>query len=112
MVIGQDLGLTLDLPLWHARAQALGIALRTDVVPTAVTAGYRGLDVTLHHHPTDTVQHLGCDWIVCAVQQRPDDELWQSLAEADFEVRRIGDCVVPRRADAAIFEGAEVGASL
>ncbi len=112
MVIGQDLGLTLDLPLWHARAHTLGIARRTDVVPTAVTVSDTGLELRLHHHPTDTIQRLECDWIVCAVQQRPADKLWQSLAEADFEVRRIGDCVVPRRADSAIFEGAEVGASL
>lgn len=112
MVIGQDLGLTLDLPLWHARAHILRIARRTDVVPTAVTVRDSGLELNLHHHPTDTIQRLRCDWIVCAVQQRPADELWQSLAEADFEVRRIGDCVVPRRVDSAIFEGADVGASL
>ncbi|PRZ42004.1 mycofactocin system FadH/OYE family oxidoreductase 1/mycofactocin system FadH/OYE family oxidoreductase 2 [Antricoccus suffuscus] len=112
MVIGQDLGLTLDLPRWHARAHALGITTRTDVVASAVSARERGLELTLHHHPTDTIERLQCDWIVCAIQQRPADELWQSLAEADFEVRRIGDCVAPRRADAAIFEGAEVGASL
>jgi 2,4-dienoyl-CoA reductase-like NADH-dependent reductase (Old Yellow Enzyme family) len=56
--------------------------------------------------------HRGCDWVVCAVHQQPDDALWRELRAAPFPVHRVGDCLSPRRAHAAIVEGHRVAVAL
>ncbi len=40
MVVGQDLGVTLDLEHWNVRAAAKGIAQRTDLVPMGLVTGH------------------------------------------------------------------------
>ncbi len=131
MVVGQDLGITLDLETWNVRAHAKGIRQATDLVPLGVTdlsenggdaaaAGESGGDapaagrVVLHlqHHPTGQDRDRVCDWVVCALHQQPEDELWYELADAEFPVHRIGDCLAPRRAHAAVIEGHRVAMEL
>ena len=68
--------------------------------------------LTLLHHPTGESAQRQCDWVVCAVHQAPEDTLWQQLRAAPFEVYRIGDCVTPRRAHAAVIEGHRVAVAL
>ncbi|MCX6529242.1 MAG: FAD-dependent oxidoreductase, partial [Actinobacteria bacterium] len=48
MVVGQDLGITLDMENWLIRAHAKGIVQSTDLVPM----GLAGNELTLLHHPT------------------------------------------------------------
>ena len=118
MVAGQDLGLTLDLELWTRKAHAQGVRQRTDVVVLDAREDQAGqLELTLLHHPTGTRAQLACDWVACAVPPRPADELWHALrgAAADsvpFELHRVGDCLAPRRAHAAVLEGERAGAAL
>src|SRR5690606_24382987 len=50
MVVGQDLGVTLDMEHWWIRASEKGIVQTTDLVPM----GYDGTTLTLLHHPTGT----------------------------------------------------------
>jgi mycofactocin system FadH/OYE family oxidoreductase 2 len=115
MVVGQDLGSTLDLELWNVRAHAKGIRQRTDVVVLGVS-GDGPVVLELQHYPTRAARQLSCDWVACAVPARPEDTLWQALAAAGsrlpFEVRRVGDCRAPRRAHAAVIEGERAGAAL
>ncbi len=113
MVVGQDLGITLDLETWNVRAHAKGIVQATDLVPLGA-AEEAGGAVSLHlqHHPTGQDRNRVCDWVVCSVHQQPDDSLWYELADAEFPVHRIGDCLAPRRAHAAVVEGHRVGAAL
>jgi 2,4-dienoyl-CoA reductase (NADPH2) len=68
--------------------------------------------LSLLHHPTGEPMERHCDWVVCAVHQAPEDELWQELRDAPFEVHRVGDCVTPRRAHAAVIEGHRVAVAL
>ena len=42
MVVGQDLGVTLDLETWNVKAAARGVRQLTDLVPLAVTAAEDG----------------------------------------------------------------------
>jgi 2,4-dienoyl-CoA reductase (NADPH2) len=122
MVVGQDLGITLDLEMWNVRAHAAGIRQRTDVVVLDSRAagdagdarggGDGGLVLELQHHPTGSARQLECDWAVCAVPPVPEDALWRALAGAPFEVHRVGDCVAPRRAHSAVIEGERAGAAL
>jgi 2,4-dienoyl-CoA reductase (NADPH2) len=116
LMVGQDLGLTLDLELWTRKAHGQGVRQRTDVVVLDAAGQPGGLELTLLHHPTGTRQQLRCDWVACAVPPRPADELWHALRgtahPAPFEVHRVGDCLAPRRAHAAVIEGERVGAAL
>ena len=108
MVVGQDLGLTLDMENWWMRASTKGIVQSTDLVPLAMT----GNELTLLHHPTGTNRTRIVDWVVLAVPGQPVDELYHELRNRGLNVSRIGDCVAPRRAHSAVIEGERVGASL
>ncbi len=109
MVVGQDLGVTLDMENWCVRAAAKGITQTTDCLVTAVAPG----SVTLMHHPTGQVRETAADWVVCAVPAGPAEQLYLDLkARGDIEVHRAGDCVAPRRAHAAVIEGQRVGVAL
>jgi 2,4-dienoyl-CoA reductase (NADPH2) len=124
MVVGQDLGVTLDLETWNVKAHAKGIRQRTDVVVLGSREEDGRLVLSVQHHPTGTGLELACDWAACAVPAQPEDTLWRDLrdsgAEAGgvaggsvpFEVHRVGDCLAPRRAHAAVIEGERVGAAL
>ena len=70
--------------------------------------------VQLLHHPTGTVQRRLVDWVVLAVAPSADDRLYRQLrAEApQLQVRRVGDCVAPRRAHAAVIEGERAGSGI
>ena len=108
MVVGQDLGITLDMEQWWIRAGAKGIVQSTDLVPM----GFDGTTLTLLHHPTGANVERTPDWVVLAVPAAPDEQLYLDLKAAGVPVERVGDCVAPRRAHAAVVEGDLVGASL
>jgi len=125
MVVGQDLGITLDLEIWNVKAYDLGITQSVDLVPMGVSRAHEDehgdpagdgdgpdLVLQLQHHPTGTDQERRCHWVVCSVHQQPEDDLWRALDGAPFEVHRIGDCLAPRRAHAAVIEGNRVAVSL
>ena len=110
MVVGQDLGITLDLETFNLRAAGKGIRQATDLVPSGIDGGA----VQLLHHPTGRTETRQVDWVVLAVPPAPDDGLYRQLrADAPaLAVHRVGDCVAPRRAHAAVVEGERVGAAL
>jgi 2,4-dienoyl-CoA reductase (NADPH2) len=114
MVVGQDLGITLDLETWNVKAHARGIVQSVDLVPmgAAVADDGEGVVLSLQHHPTGTDRQRECDWVVCSVHQVPEDDLWRAVRDAGLPVHRVGDCVAPRRAHAAVVEGHRVAVSL
>ena len=108
MVVGQDLGITLDIEGWWMRANAKGIRQSTDLVPM----GFDGTTLTLLHHPTGQNETRTPDWVVLAVPAAPDEALYNALRDAGWDpdrVERVGDCVAPRRAHAAVVEGQRAG---
>jgi mycofactocin system FadH/OYE family oxidoreductase 2 len=108
MVVGQDLGITLDMENWWIRAGEKGIVQTTDLVPM----GMDGRTLDLLHHPTGTNVTRTPDWVVLAVHANPVEWLYHDLKTAGVSVERVGDCVAPRRAHAAIAEGERAGASV
>ena len=81
MVVGQDLGVTLDLETWNVRAHARGIRQATDLVPLGVSEAPDGaIIVNLQHHPTGVDRDRECDWVVSVAHQQPDDGLWLNCA--------------------------------
>jgi 2,4-dienoyl-CoA reductase (NADPH2) len=107
MVVGQDLGITLDMEGWWIRATAKGIVQSTDLV----AMGIEGRVLKLLHHPTGRMEERTADWVVLAVPGQPVEWLYQGLKAAGWAVERVGDCVAPRRAHAAVVEGERVGAA-
>jgi mycofactocin system FadH/OYE family oxidoreductase 2 len=114
MVVGQDLGITLDMETWWMKATAKHIAQTTDTMVTAVAEGDDGgVVVALQQHTTGRDAERRVDWVVCATPPQPADALWRALRHQGLaEVHRVGDCVAPRRAHAAVIEGERVGAAL
>jgi mycofactocin system FadH/OYE family oxidoreductase 2 len=108
MVVGQDLGITLDMETWWMRASAKGIVQSTDLVPV----GMEGRTVQLLHHPTGAMRPRTPDWIVLAVPQQPVEWLYHDLKNRGVSVQRVGDCVAPRRAHAAVVDGERAGAQV
>jgi 2,4-dienoyl-CoA reductase (NADPH2) len=108
MVVGQDLGITLDMEQWWIRAGAKGIVQSTDLVPM----GFDGTTLTLLHHPTGTNHERTPDWVVLAVPAAPAEQLYFDLRAAGIAAERVGDCVAPRRAHAAVVEGEVAGSRL
>jgi 2,4-dienoyl-CoA reductase (NADPH2) len=108
MVVGQDLGITLDMENWWMRATDKGIVQRTDLVPM----GFDGTTLTLLHHPTGANLTETADWVVLAVPAAPLDALYHELRAAGTSVERVGDCIAPRRAHAAVVEGERAGATV
>ncbi len=108
MVVGQDLGVTLDMENWWIRASRKGIVQSTDLVPMGVEGG----TLRLLHHPTGTEVTRTADWVVLAVPAAPLEWLYHDLLAAGWSVERVGDCVAPRRAHAAVVEGERAGAAV
>ena len=108
MVVGQDLGITLDMENWWMRAGTKGIVQSTDLVPM----GIAGNELTLLHHPTGANHTRRFDWVVLAVPGNPVEWLYHDLRNAGVSVQRVGDCVAPRRAHAAVVDGERAGAAV
>jgi len=110
MVVGGDLDLTGDLEGFNMRAAARQITQSTDLLVMALEPA----GVQLLHHPTGTVERRIVDWVVLAVAPASEDRLYRQLrGEAPgLDVRRVGDCLAPRRAHAAVVEGERTGASI
>jgi len=131
MVVGQDLGITLDMENWWMRAEAKGIRQTTDRIVTHVAAGPMGtaggahgpedakprpLEVGLMYHLTGEAEIRTPDWLVMSVPARASDRLYLSLSESadalGVEVHRVGDAVAPRRIHAAVVDGDRIGRAL
>jgi 2,4-dienoyl-CoA reductase (NADPH2) len=111
MVVGQDLGITLDMENWWMRANAKGIVQSTDLVPMGMDDSTPRRTLNLLHHPTGTNTTRAPDWVVLAVAPSPVDWLYHALRATAVSVVRVGDCVAPRRAHAAVIEGERAGSA-
>ena len=112
MVVGQDLGITLDMENWWMRASAKGIVQTTDLVAMGMGDPSPRRPLLLLHHPTGVNVTRTPDWVVLAVPASPVEWLYRDLVAAGVKVQRVGDCVAPRRAHAAVVEGERAGATL
>ncbi|MBW1787908.1 MAG: FAD-dependent oxidoreductase [Deltaproteobacteria bacterium] len=55
---------------------------------------------------------LNAERVVITVGNQPDNRLLEQLKPLGFEIHRIGDCLEPRSAKAAIYEGAVLGRAI
>lgn len=108
MVVGQGLGTTLDMENWNRRAEQAGIRRMTDLVVMGLTDE----GVSVLHHPTGVQSVIPADWAVLDMTPQADDRLYRQLREAGRRPHRVGDCLAPRRAHAAVIDGDRVGSLL
>ena len=103
MVVGQDLGITLDLETWWMRATAKGIVQTTDSVPMGVEGGTLNRPAPPDRADADPHARLGG----AGRARQPGRGLYHELQVGAGVPRRdrVGDCVAPRRAHAAVVEG-------
>ncbi|MDS1270926.1 mycofactocin system FadH/OYE family oxidoreductase 2 [Lipingzhangella sp. LS1_29] len=99
-----------DDPSWH-EDRAVGTGAPADAQDAA-----GALRVTIAHPAGPQREERTVDWIVCAYPAGPQDELYWQLridnGTAATQLFRVGDCVAPRLAHAAVLEGDRVGAAL
>ncbi|ATW24928.1 mycofactocin system FadH/OYE family oxidoreductase 2 [Candidatus Formimonas warabiya] len=109
LYVGQGLGRTLDLDLWYQRARKKQIVL----TPNVSFLGVDGDTVKgIHNYSGQQLLWEHIDHVVLAVPHRANDAFYFSLKGKVRELYRIGDCVAPRRLDAAVSEGFKTGSAL
>jgi 2,4-dienoyl-CoA reductase (NADPH2) len=109
LYVGQDLGLTLDLDNWRRRAAGSGIRCTPDI---SVLSIEDRLVRAIHNYSGREVLFNDIDTVVLATPGRANDGLYFALKGRVPELHRIGDCLAPRRAHAAILEGERIGRAL
>ena len=62
--------------------------------------------------PDGIEKRIEADRVVVAIGIQPDDTIHKKIRDLGFETHVIGDCLKPRSAKAAIFEGAKIGRSI
>lgn len=99
--VGQELGVTLDLELWHSRMGGLEIDFYAGHIVLDVTGDpvlldiYANRQITLH----------GVALIVPVNHGRSRDGLYRELREQVPEIFRVGDALAPKDVGEAILDG-------
>jgi 2,4-dienoyl-CoA reductase-like NADH-dependent reductase (Old Yellow Enzyme family)/thioredoxin reductase len=57
-------------------------------------------------------QFLEAERVVITIGNRPDNKLYNQIKSLGYEIHRIGDCLEPRSAKSAIYEGAILGRAI
>jgi len=55
---------------------------------------------------------VGAERIVITIGNRPDNRLFDQIKPLGYEIHQVGDCLEPRSARAAIYEGAVLGRAI
>ena len=103
-----------SLPLYvrdtmAATLQDLGVAIR----PYARLYGTAGDTVYLQHTASGAAMEItGVDTVVLALGHQSVDDLSASLLARGVDVRMIGDCLSPRTAEEAVFDGLKAGVAV
>ena len=108
--VSSQLGATGELAPWYRDAAALGIELR----PLVTVLEVRADGLRLRHRFGVAEEEVAADCVVLADHELPEDALYCRLTAElpGLEVRRVGDCVAPRRVLHAVLEGGRVARQL
>lgn len=109
LYVGQDLGVTLDLENWYRRARQLNIKCTPN---HSVLSIQDGVVSAVHNYTGQLVSFAKADMVVLAIHRRADAELYHALEPEVAVLHRVGDCLAPRRAHAAILEGDRAGRAI
>ena len=99
--VGQDLGITLDLELWHGRMGARSLAL----YPGHIVLDVRDHPVLLDIYANRQTALEDVDWIVPVQHGRSRDGLYHALRGRVPRVLKAGDALAPKDVGEAILDG-------
>jgi thioredoxin reductase len=109
LFVGSDLGPSQDLYLARQRLLQKGATFTPDFAVLEI----RGTEVHgLNVYTNEMKTFSDFDTVVTAMGNEVDDALYYSLKGLIKELYRAGDCVAPRKADMAIYEGYMVGSKV
>jgi NADPH-dependent 2,4-dienoyl-CoA reductase/sulfur reductase-like enzyme len=100
---------TLDMAHLYGRLLGKGLEYRLNAWASGIEGSRVGL-FNLYTGAPDAIE--GVDTVVLATGPTANDELYLALKGQLANVRRIGDCVAPRKLDHAIYEGELAGREL
>jgi mycofactocin system FadH/OYE family oxidoreductase 2 len=104
--IGGDLGPTQDITLSKQRLMKKGVTYTSDFYVAEIRGTeVHGIDV----YSNEPKVFSAFDTVVAAMGNEASDALYFALKGKVRELYRAGDCVAPRKADMAIYEGYAVG---
>jgi len=111
MYIGEKTMVSLDLPFVYPRLAAKGVILQPQSFVEAI--GPDGTATVLAMW-AGTTEQVPVDTVVLMMGRQPSTELYGALegtfpGDGDHSLHRIGDCVTPRDADSAFYEGERAG---
>ncbi len=90
------------------RLAALGVVTLAD----SAVSEWHGDGATVVNLLDNSTRRVDCDALVLATINVAETGLLDALAGSGLEVHGIGDCIAPRRANNAIFEGRRLGLKL
>ena len=90
------------------RAERLG-ALGVVTLADSAVSEWHGDGATVVNLFDNSTRRVESDALVLATINVAETGLLDALAESGPEVHAIGDCIAPRRANNAIFEGRKLG---
>jgi len=96
-----------DGPL-RARLKRLGV----ETITEAAISAWRGDGATVLDLRDGGMREIAADALVLATCNVPETWLGEALSGSEIEIHAIGDCLAPRRAQAAIYEGRKLGRAL
>ena len=87
--------------------------LRVEVRPYMRLFGTSEGSVFLQHVPSgEAVEVEGVDTLVLCLGHRPVDDLSEAVAALGIELHMAGDCLAPRTAEEAVFDGLRAGVAV
>lgn len=106
LFIGSALGPLQDLFLTRQRLAFKGVTFTPDIAVLEIQGTLvKGLNV----YSNEMFDFDGYDTVVLAAGNVAEDSLYFALKGKVKEIYRVGDCVAPRKTDAAIIEGHRIG---
>lgn len=87
--------------------------LRVEVRPYMRLFGTSGGSVFLQHVPSgEAVEVEGVDTLVLCLGHRPVDDLSEAVMAMGIELHMAGDCLAPRTAEEAVYDGLRAGVAV
>jgi NADPH-dependent 2,4-dienoyl-CoA reductase/sulfur reductase-like enzyme len=108
LFVAADLLPTLDMPHVVPRLKAAGVTLTAQQYVERID----GTSVEVYDVWGGPRRTIEVDTVVLSTYRRPNEELYFSLSDTGLDVRRVGDAVAPRKLEAVIYEGQELGRTL
>ena len=108
--IGDKTVASLDFPIVYPRLAAKGVVLQPQTFVERIDADGSATLLAMWSGATERVPVAS---VVLVMTRTARDGLFHELRRREFaELHQIGDCVAPRKADQAFYEGERIGRAL